>query len=181
MNRPLEPQKKADLLEQCLAATIELGTFDFSINEIAKHVGTSGRMLVYHFGSKQELDRQIVGQLEERIREKMWSFQDTIDPESISQLDFLIKMWEHFTSPEMSGLSSLTMELNQRAIQGDRETRIFLELESQKWIAALATQFGEDVAGTLFHLFQGAILDFNTTGNTERGKKTIETFVLSLQ
>jgi AcrR family transcriptional regulator len=180
MSRPLEPQKKAALLEQCVAATIELGTLDFSINKIAKQIGTSGRMLVYHFGSKQELDRQIVSLLEERIREKMWSFQDSTERDSDSPSDYLIKMWEHFTNPEMSGLLNLTMGLNQRAIQGDLETRLFLELETQKWIGALSEQLGEDVARSLFHLFQGAFLDFKTTGNIQRGRKTIEAFIENL-
>jgi AcrR family transcriptional regulator len=49
---------------------------DSSINAIAKKIGTSGRMLVYHFGSKQELERQLIGLLETRLREKLWSFQD---------------------------------------------------------------------------------------------------------
>jgi AcrR family transcriptional regulator len=180
MNRPTEPQKKQELLERCLAAAIELGTLDSSINEIAKRIGTSARMLVYHFGSKQELDRQIISQLESQLREQLWSFQAATDLDSKSPTDYLIEMWEQFTAPEMSGLTNLTMELNQRAIQGDRDTRIFLELETQKWIAALAEQLGEDLARSLFHLFQGAILDFKTTGNTERARQTIEAFIRNL-
>ena len=38
--------------EQCLEASIVSGVLDLSINTIAKNIGTSGRMLVYHFGSK---------------------------------------------------------------------------------------------------------------------------------
>lgn len=180
MNRPIEPQKKQELLERCLAAAINLGTLNSSINEIAQRIGTSGRMLIYHFGSKQELDRQIVSQLESQLRAQMWLFQDETDSDSKSPTNYLIEMWEHFTSPGMSGLTNLTMELNQRAIQGDRETRTFLELETQKWIAALAPQLGEDLARMLFHLFQGAILDFKTTGNVDRGRQTIEAFIKNL-
>jgi hypothetical protein len=74
------------------------------------------------------------------------------------------------------------MELNQRAIQGDSETQGFLEQESQKWIDALSKLVkSEDVALSLFHLFQGAILDFLTTGNAQRGQRTISTFIETLK
>jgi hypothetical protein len=49
MSRPLEPEKKQALLEQCLEAAIVSDAIDLSINTIAKHIGTSGRMLVYHY------------------------------------------------------------------------------------------------------------------------------------
>ena len=181
MSRPTEPQKKQELLEKCLAAAISAGVLDASINAIAKKIGTSGRMLIYHFGSKQELERQLIGLLETRLREKLWSFQ-AVSLENVDGLpESLLGMWRHLTSPEMHGLLKLTMELNQRAMQGDAETQQFLEQESQIWIDSLLKLTGDEtVALCLFHLFQGAILDFLTTGNALRGQQTIEAFTKTL-
>lgn len=182
MNRPSQPQKKDELLERCLAATIEVGALDSSINAIAKRIGTSGRMLVYHFGSKHELDRQIISLLETRLREKLWSFQDVSLEGTGCLAEPLLKMWRHLTSQEMHGLLKLTMELNQRAIQGDSETRRFLEKESQKWVESLSGLINDKTTAlALFHLFQGAILDFLTTGNAQRGQETIKAFTNSLR
>jgi AcrR family transcriptional regulator len=182
MSRPTEPQKKEELLERCLAAAIEAGALDSSINAIAKKIGTSGRMLVYHFGSKQELDRQLIGLLETRLREQLWSFQSVSLAGAASLAEPLLEMWKHLTSPEMHGLLKLTMELNQRAIQGDSETQHFLEQESQKWIDSLSNLTQDRTAAlSLFHLFQGAILDFLTTGNAQRGQQTIEAFTATLR
>ena len=69
MSRPPEPQKKEELLEKCLNAAIETGSLDCSINVIAKRIGTSGRMLVYHFGSKHSLEKQVISLLERRLRD----------------------------------------------------------------------------------------------------------------
>lgn len=177
MSRPTEPQKKEELLKKCLGVAIETGRLDVSINAIAKKIGTSGRMLVYHFGSKQELDRQIIGLLEKRLREKLRIIQKTSSQKTASPVDALLEMWKHLTSPEMHGLLKLTMELNQRAIQGDRETQQFLEQESQKWVDSLSELTNDRiVALSLFHLFQGAILDFLATGNAQRGQQTITDF-----
>lgn len=182
MNRPTEPQKKEELLERCLAAAIEVGVLDSSINAIAKRIGTSGRMLVYHFGSKHELERQIIGLLETRLREKLWSFQEMALEGADCLMQPLLEMWRHLTSPEMYGLLKLTMELNQRAIQGDSETQRFLERESQQWINSLFNLTNDKTTAlSLFHLFQGAILDFLTTGNAQRGQQTIKAFTETLR
>lgn len=182
MSRPTEPQKKEELLERCLAAAIEVGALDSSINAIAKRIGTSGRMLVYHFGSKHELERQIIGLLETRLREKLWSFQGVPLEGADCLAQPLLGMWRHLTSPEMHGLLKLTMELNQRAIQGDSETQSFLEQESQKWVDSLfKLTHDKTTALSLFHLFQGAILDFLTTGNAQRGQQTIQAFTETLR
>lgn len=181
MSRPAEPQKKQALLEQCLAAVIEVGVLDCSINAIAKRIGTSGRMLIYHFGSKQELERQLISLLEMRLREKLWTLQG-VSLEESSLAETLLEMWSHLTSPKMHGLLKLTMELNQRAIQGDLETQQFLERESQQWVDSLSSLTNDQTTAlSLFHLFQGAILDFLTTGNAQRGQQTIKTFTKTLR
>lgn len=181
MSRPTEPQKKQELLEQCLAAAIEVGALDSSINAIARKIGTSGRMLVYHFGSKQELERQLIGLLETRLREKLWSFQNLSLEEADCLADSLLEMWSHLTAPEMHGLLKLTIELNQRAIQGDSETQQFIEKESQKWVDSLFNLTNDKTTALLlFHLFQGAILDFLTTGNAQRGRQAVKAFTQTL-
>ena len=182
MSRPTEPQKKEELLERCLAVAIEVGALDTSINAIAKRIGTSGRMLVYHFGSKHELERQLIGLLETRLREKLWSFQGVSLEGADCLAQPLLEIWRHLTSPEMHGLLKLTMELNQRAIQGDSETQRFLEQESQKWVDSLSNLTNDKTTAlSLFHLFQGAILDFLTTGNARRGQQTIKAFTETLR
>jgi AcrR family transcriptional regulator len=181
MSRPIEPQKKQELLEQCLAAAIEVGVLDASINAIAQRIGTSGRMLVYHFGSKQELDRQMISLLEVRLREKLWSFH-TVAVEGDGLTTPLLAMWQHLTSPEMNGLLKLTMELHQRAIQGDLETKDFLERESQQWVDSLSLLTNDRaIALALFYLFQGAILDFLATGNSQHGEAAITAFLKAIK
>ncbi|MEM9568754.1 MAG: TetR/AcrR family transcriptional regulator [Cyanobacteria bacterium P01_E01_bin.34] len=178
MARPSDPQKKVELLERCLAAAIETGELGGSINQIAARVGTSGRMLVYHFGSKQELERQVIARLEERLRETLWSFQSVPEEGGQGLKPALMDMWRHLMAPNMRGLLKLTMELNQRAMQGEEETRQFLERESQQWIDYLSELTHDStIAVPLFCVFQGAILDVLTTGNVRRGEQAIQAFI----
>jgi AcrR family transcriptional regulator len=182
MSRPAEPQKKAELLEKCLEVAVEAGALDASMNAIAKRIGTSGRMLVYHFGSKQELERQVIARLEVRLREQLQSLQSTAIADANTLAESLLAMWQQFTTPEMRGWLKLTMDLNLRAMQGDAETQQFLERETQQWIESLTALTGDEaVARSLFHLFQGATLDFLTTGNAQRGKQSIQSFLATLK
>ncbi|MBD1875229.1 TetR/AcrR family transcriptional regulator [Nodosilinea sp. FACHB-131] len=178
MSRPTEPQKKAELLEKCLEVALETGELDSSINAIAKRIGTSGRMLVYHFGSKQELERQVIARLEVRLRAQLLSLQNTAVADTDTVAESLLAMWRQFTTPEMQGWLKLTMDLNLRAMRGDTETQQFLERETQQWVEALTALTGnEAVARSLFHLFQGATLDFLTTGNAQRGEQSVKAFL----
>ena len=183
MSRPIEPQKKRELLERCLTATIEVGTLDSSINALAKRIGTSGRMLVYHFGSKQELESQLISLLEQRLREQLWSAcqkASSVGGETLTAA--LLEMWQRLVSPKMNGLVRLSMALSQQAMKGDTEAQAFLERESQQWIAFLVELTDDDESAiALLHLFQGAILDFLTTGNAARGQQTIKKFSHTLQ
>ncbi|HCF30708.1 MAG TPA: TetR/AcrR family transcriptional regulator, partial [Cyanobacteria bacterium UBA11049] len=62
------------------------------------------------------------------------------------------------------------------------ETQRFLEQESQKWVEALLNLTNDKTTAlSLFHLFQGAILDFLTTGNAQRGQQTIKAFTETLR
>lgn len=138
-------------------------------------------MLVYHFGSKQELERQLISLLETRLRDQLWSFQQAVEG-TTSLAQPLLGMWNHLTSPEMHGLLKLSMYLNQQAIQGDAETQAFVENESQKWINFLFDLTDDETTALLlFHLFQGAILDFLATRNAQRGQQTIEAFIKTLR
>lgn len=182
MSRPTEPQKKAELVEKCLAVAVEAGALDSSLNAIAQRIGTSGRMLVYHFGSKQELERQVIARLEVRLREQLMSLQSTALADADTFAESLLAMWQQFTDPAMQGWLKLTMDLNLRAMQGDADTQQFLEREAQQWVESLAALTGDEaVARSLFHLFQGATLDFLTTGNTQRGEQSIKAFLETMR
>ena len=181
MNRPTEPRKKEIILEKCLATAIETGTLGSSINQIAKKIGTSSRMLVYHFGSKSELERQTISLLEMHLQEKLQLFQSLEIQEAKRPVEPFLAIWEHLTSADMCGLLKLTMELQQRAIQGDLETKLFLEKENKKWISILSQMLNnQDVAISLLYLFQGAIIDFLTTGKAENGRRAIMIFFTNL-
>jgi hypothetical protein len=124
----------------------------------------------------------VIARLEVRLREQLRSLQSTAVADADTVAESLLAMWQQFTAPEMQGWLKLTMDLNLRAMQDDTETQQFLERETQQWIESLTVLTGnEAMARSLFHLFQGAILDFLTTGNAQRGEQSIKAFLEAMR
>ncbi len=178
MNRPVQPHIKEALLNRCLEVAVEDATLGASLANLAARIGTSARMLVYHFDSKEELERRLIEKLEHELRDKLWSFSVQSGKKPVSLSQALQAMWAHLTAPQMLGLLKLAFELNHRAIGNDTVARNFIEQENQRWIASLVQLLGDkQFAQPLFHLFQGATLDYLSTGNRLRGQRSIETFL----
>src|SRR5215208_1472206 len=91
-----------DTRERLLAAAVdyaaEHGLADLSLRTLAAGLGTSHRMLIFHFGSKEGLLVEVVREVEARQRALLDEFR--ADP----QLDPLGQMqafWEHLMSPAL--------------------------------------------------------------------------------
>ena len=180
MNRPSEPEKKQKLLARCLDAAIESGALDFSINALARAAGTSGRMLVYHFGSKLALQQELIALLEQRLRENLLVFQQADHPEGEGMVHSLLDFWRHLTRPEMHGLLILWVGLIQRAAQ-EGDTREFFERERRLWIEFLeGITHDHGTARSLYLLLLGALLDYLATGCARSGEQTIRDFAATL-
>ena len=66
MARPPDPAIRKRLLDLAIDYVLTHGMADLSLRPLAKALKTNARMLVYHFGSREELMRQILEGLRER-------------------------------------------------------------------------------------------------------------------
>ena len=176
MVRPSQPEKREKLLTRCLDAAMASGTLDFSINALAEAAGTSGRMLVYHFGSKVALQKELITLLESRLRDNLLTFQKEHGDSEEGLAASLLALWAHLTRPEIHGLLTLWLALVQRAPH-DEQTRQYFIKESSLWMEFLTGVTGDETrAGTLYYLLQGALLDFLGTGRADRGQEILKAY-----
>src|SRR5574340_768658 len=66
MARPKNPDIHIALRERAVDYVLENGVADLSLRPLADAIGTNARMLVYHFGSREGLMREILAGLRER-------------------------------------------------------------------------------------------------------------------
>ncbi|HVA08838.1 MAG TPA: TetR/AcrR family transcriptional regulator [Acidimicrobiales bacterium] len=132
------PDKSARerLLALVLDHFIAEGVGDVSLRQIAAAIGTSHRMLLYHFGSKDGLLSDVVRAVEERTRDEFTriGIRAGDDP-----ADVILQMWAHVADPRQGAFERLFFALYGRALQGDESLRPLLDGLIEPWLEANVT------------------------------------------
>ncbi|WP_328389012.1 TetR/AcrR family transcriptional regulator [Nocardia sp. NBC_00416] len=99
MARPLDHAKRAEILDAVVRYIAEQGLADLSLRPLAAALGTSSRMLIYYFGTKEELLVQALATQRpdltavfaeaadaDALRERLWQFwrSNTTGPGAVS-------------------------------------------------------------------------------------------------
>jgi AcrR family transcriptional regulator len=160
-----------DLLARCVAWFAEHGVGDTSLRTLASGVGTSHRMLIYHFGSREGLLAAVVESVElgERtLLEQLLAEVD--DPYAAGQ-----RFWEH-VADSAATFAPLYFELAGHAMQGQPWAAGLREWLTTGWTAALTdlwTRLGRppDEAAELARVnlaaVRGLLFDLALTGDRE--------------
>jgi AcrR family transcriptional regulator len=113
MARPPDQSRRGQLLDQLVEEFAASGVGQRSLREVAEAVGTSHRMLLHHFGSKEDLLVAIVEEVERR--------QMTVLPDLPTEpADNFAAMWSQVSRPELRQAERLFFECYARASQGEK-------------------------------------------------------------
>ena len=159
------------VIDGCLAAFIEAGTLDVSLDHLAEKVGISKRMLIHYFGSRENLEEKAMERLEERLRAR---FQADLFRAGTSALSVVMALWDRTTAAASRGILLLIMDVSRRGWSGSKRAKAFYREQQKLWVALL-TKFLPDQAAVeeLLQLFQGATLVYLVTGDREQGRRTL--------
>src|SRR5271165_1824290 len=99
MARPSNPEIRTQLRERAIDYVLQHGFAKVSLRPMAKELKTNARMLVYHFGSREGLMREILLGLREREDAVIhrW-FQKKKTPPSLAE--FVRWYWRRLSVPE---------------------------------------------------------------------------------
>jgi AcrR family transcriptional regulator len=123
------PRQK--LLDAAIEYTAANGMGDLSLRSLAAALGTSHRMLIHHFGSKEGLWVAIVHEVEQRQRELLGQL--IPDPtQSISEATWA--WWKHISDPALWPNERLFFELYGQALQGRPHTVAMLDGIVDDWL-----------------------------------------------
>ena len=168
-----KPADRNELLERSLAAFVQAGTLDLSLDELAKKVGSSKRMLIHYFGSREALEEAVMTRLEDRLRSRF----SAKSPAGTPLHKVVAALWEQSTQPESRGVLQLVMDVNRRGWSGSERAKAFYRSQQQLWVDLLRESgAGAKDVDTLLQLFQGAVLVYLMTGDREQGRRALERF-----
>jgi len=170
MRRRKKPDLDA-LLDRCLAAFVEAGTLELSLDQLARKAGTSKRMLVHYFGGRDNIEVQAITRLENRLRAQF--VPEAFPPQATVQA-VVTALWERTIAPQSRGVLLLVMDLSRRAWSGSKRARLFYNEQQRLWIELLMRYLPDrPIVEEVLQTFQGAVLAFLVTGDSEPGRRAL--------
>src|ERR1700727_438396 len=170
MRRRKKPDLDA-LLDRSLAAFVEAGTLELSLDQLARKAGTSKRMLVHYFGGRDNIEVQAITRLESRLRAQF--VPEAFPPQATVQA-VVTALWERTIAPQSRGVLLLVMDLSRRAWSGSKRARLFYNEQQRLWIELLMRYLPDrPIVEEVLQTFQGAVLAFLVTGDSEPGRRAL--------
>jgi AcrR family transcriptional regulator len=170
------------LLNAVVAHFTTDGLADQSLRRTAEAIGSSHRMLLYHFGSKDGLLLAVVREVEARTQVRL----EELGDDNFGETDVLIRrMWAYLSDPALGDFERLFFALYGRALQGDATIRSLLDDDVGHWLdanVALSTPLGvpADLARTHARLglavIRGLLLDLLATGDRAEVERALDVF-----
>jgi AcrR family transcriptional regulator len=171
-------QPRDRLLAAAVQEAMRGGIADLSLRELAAAIGTSHRMLLYHFGSREGLLVAVARAVEEAERARFLSWGMT--PEDARRI------WQRLSDPALWPAERLFFELYVQALLGRLGDEQFLDSAVQGWIAPVAAAMVEAGASEAsahidarlgMAVVRGLLLDLLATGNRDAVTEAFERFV----
>jgi AcrR family transcriptional regulator len=161
------------LLDAAIEHVAAHGLADLSLRELASALGTSHRMLIYHFGSKDRLMMAIVDQVEERQRQIMAALDADV---AMTPAEAGLAYWRQVTDPSLVHNVRLFFEVYSQALQGRPGTEGFLDRVVDAWLGPITAYWqrrgvppetARAEARLGIAVTRGLLLDLVATGDRE--------------
>ena len=178
MPRPPDDARRAELLGALIDAVADGGIGDRSLRDLGEAVGTSHRMLLHHFGSRDELLLAIVTEVERRQAATLVEMPD--DP-----ADAVAAMWADVRRPELRPFERLFFECYARGAQGEEPFTRMLPAAIDGWITDAVAASGGTADPAMVRLglavIRGLLLDLAGTDDEAGVDEAASAFVRLLE
>ena len=163
-----ESQARDRLLAAAVSHSLATGIADLSLRELASAIGTSHRMLIYHFGSREGLLVAVAKAVEDSERASRMAAGTTGGD--------AWRSWKHLSDPALWPQERLFFELYSMALLDRPGLEGFLDGIVESWVAPVADAMVEGGAdpGTAradarlgVAVVRGLLLDLLATGDRQ--------------
>jgi AcrR family transcriptional regulator len=180
MTSPAKPGKRrAKLLDQVIKYILEHGLMRLSLRPLAAGIKTSPRMLLYFFGSKEQLITEVMAEI--RLRQRV-DFARALSGTG-SQKERYLRAWNTWTAPRMEKFGRFWFGVYGLALRNPERFSEFLKQSVGDWLPLFEQAFGAagfpaERASTLATLslatMRGLLLDLLARGERARVNATLE-------
>jgi AcrR family transcriptional regulator len=167
--------RRAELLDKLLAYSASHGLSDVSLRPLAAAVGSSPRVLLYFFGSKDELVREVhQHSRREQVRLLDAALRGQDDPRVAVRA-----LWEWLTDPAHHDVERFFFEGYARSLHAsDGPWRGFGEGSVREWLPRFERMLDDAATATLvLAALRGLLLDLLATGERDRVQAGFESLL----
>ncbi len=184
------PAEPAGPRERLLAGAMEHvaqhGVGEISLRSLATALGTSHRMLLYHFGSREALLIEVIRTVEEQQRAALAAIleQEADAPPA----EVMRRMWARVADPALWPNERLFFEVYAQALQGSPHALPLLDGIVESWVEPLAALVAPGRPREEAHaearlgvaVVRGLLLDLLATGDREAVDAAMERYIRAI-
>lgn len=171
--------RRATLLQKSLQYLVEHGLAGLSLRPLAAAVGTSARLLVYHFGSKEQL---LVAVMDEARARSQEAFAGSVARGRRESTHPLEAFWNALTVDANLPYLRLLFEVQALALHDRERYGRYLEETSGSWLEAIERLLpegrgGRAQAALYVAVVDGLLLELLSSGDRRRAKAALRRFI----
>jgi AcrR family transcriptional regulator len=171
MSRTVNERRPDELLDAVVHYLTRHGLADLSLRPLAKAVGSSPRVLLYYFGSKEKLVVKVLAE----VRQRQCAIYGQMQTGTLEEACRAV--WKHMSAPDSESLFRLFFEAYGMALRHPRLYKEFLRSTIEDWLGFVADPlnregYGREQARAFATIvlagFRGFMLDYCTTRDRKR-------------
>ncbi|RDV07991.1 TetR/AcrR family transcriptional regulator [Arthrobacter sp. RT-1] len=178
--RPTRPERKAELLGAILDYLMDKTLAELTFRSLAEGLGMSAYVLVYHFGSRDQLINDIVVSIESRL-DRMRNT-DVHDIDRAAWREFLLDSWQWTMAQRNRHLTRLEFEATAQDIVAaeprgtSQEHFRMLHHKTRDWlmVQGIPEAYADTDARLFTSTFYGLQFDFVVMNEPEAATKAFE-------
>jgi AcrR family transcriptional regulator len=183
MSRPVNEKRPEELRNAVVRYLIKHGLNGLSLRPLAKALGCSPRVLLYHFGSKEKMIIEVLAQVRRRQRAAYGRIEEA------SLTERYLAIWKRMSAPDSEPLFRLFFETYGIALRRPRLYKAFLHHTIEDWMQPITDELDAEqhqrkqaraIATIVLAGLRGFMLDFCTTHDRKRVDEAVELWLRSL-
>ncbi len=172
--------RKEELTEALIGYLLTHGLSDLSLRPLAAELGTSARLLIYHFGSKEGLLAAAMDAMHSHLRGTLQTLAENDAQEGDARV--LRQFWDWAVAAENFSYLKLLYELQILAARHPETYGPFWQKATAGWLELIKGLLPADkqkaaIASLPIAVFDGLFLELMSTGDRQRTTRALDYFI----
>ena len=174
--------RRTELLDGCIGYFLTHGVADLSLRPLGAAVGSSARLLIYHFGSKEGLITAVMEEIQARAQASFSTAGGTPPSDPGPMATF----WAWLTHPDNLPTTRLLFEIQVLALRNPEAYGAYLSENSSNWMALILEMMppsreARSMATLSAAVMDGLLLEYLSTGDLARTTAALALFSRLMQ